>query len=273
MRELGLDAGHALGRHVDVVGSVAGIVGRHAGLRLHRIAGDALRAQLDAHDVARTGESRIGGRAVAVLVFHRDVSGHVGVNRGRRCRERVLGLGHSRQVSIVDGDLLCRVLRRPFAVRHHERDRLADEPDPPLRERRAMRDSDDRAFPGLEIRHRPRALEAGLRQVLAAKHAEHARHLRCRFGVEAYDLRVCAIGAQEISIDLARQVPVCRVLPLPRNQTKVLAPAVERPAHQNSPPCRFDERRGERHYRGPPPTSASIQERRAAKESEHYDSK
>ncbi len=96
--------------------------------------------QRHARHVFRLGEGLVGRGAIAVLVVDREIARHVGVQHRRARRERVLRLDHRRQVAVVDRDQLGGILRGGFALRHHQRDRLADEPHAPVRERGPVRD-------------------------------------------------------------------------------------------------------------------------------------
>ena len=98
------------------------------------------------------GEGRLGG-AVTVLVVHRQVPGHVGMEL-RLCRQRVGGVDHRRQVAIAHDDPLGGILRRGLAVGDHERHRLADEPHAAMGERVAMRHLQRRPVLALEVRQR-----------------------------------------------------------------------------------------------------------------------
>ena len=102
------------------------------------------------------GEGRIGGGAIAVLVFDREVAGDVGMKLRRGRRHRVRRVDHRCEIAVVDDDPLGGVLRRGLALRDHERDRLTDETHPAVGEGGALRDLERRAVLALEMRDRSR---------------------------------------------------------------------------------------------------------------------
>ena len=106
-----------------LVGLVRRVVERGAGLRLHRIAGDALRVQRDAHDMRRVLEARLGAVAIAVLVVERQIVGPVVVDR-RGARGKRGARGHvDRQVLVFDRDRA-----RPRPARWHRSSRRSARP-------------------------------------------------------------------------------------------------------------------------------------------------
>ena len=172
------------------------------------------------------------GGAVAVLVVHRQVAGHVGMQLRRPRRQRVGGVDHRRQVAIAHDDPLGGILRRGLAVGDDQRHRLADEPHPPMGERVAMRDLERGPVLALEMRQRTGVLDAGAHQVVAGEHGAHARARQGLTRIERGDFGMGAIGAQEPAMQLSRQAPVGGETPASGDQTKVLAPAFERVAHR-----------------------------------------
>jgi hypothetical protein len=95
----------------------------------------------------------------------------------------------------------------------------------------------------LETHNRPRVLETGLGDILAAEHAGYTGSRR-RFGdVDPDDLGVGAVGAQEVSEQLPGPLPVRRIAAASGDQTEILAAAFEPFSHGCSLRCSF--RRGE----------------------------
>ncbi len=229
--ELVADRGCALAGQVDVVDPRARIIAGETRFRLHRIAGDALGAEVGAHDAMSLGESRIGGCAIAILIFERQVTGDLGMKLRRRRRDRIRSFDHGRQVAIAHGNPLGGILRRRLCFGDHERDRLTDEAHAVAGERRALRDLERRTVLALDMRDRPRRFGAGARDILAGEHGQHSGRRPRRAHVQCGDLRVRTIRAQEASIDLPWQVPVGGIAPATGDQAKVLASAGESVAH------------------------------------------
>src|SRR5688572_16535811 len=127
----------------------------------------------------------------------------------------------------------------------------------------AMRHLDHRAAFARIRDHRRRGLE--VRRILAREYRQHAGEV----GFDAQDIRVCAIGAQEVRVELAREIPVRGVLAAPSEKPVVLATTLEFPhagCGQDCDAANFQPwgvrtqafRKRNRSERGCPPISASI---------------
>src|SRR5882672_8233219 len=101
----------------------------------------------------------------------------------------------------------------------------------------------DAAPPGI-ARDVGRGLESGLRRVGTGKDRHDSGRLRCLAGFERDDLGVGAVGAEEMAVQLAGQVPVEGVLPLPCDQPEILSPALEYRSHRRVPGKRAPKRSG-----------------------------
>ena len=129
LRQRVFDVADALRRRGELERVARCIVGGDSGFRLHRIAGDALRPNLDAHHVSRRRHRRIGGLAIAVLVFERQIAGHLVVNAHRARGAGIGGFDQHRQVLVVHLDQFGGILRHVLGLGDDHRDRLADEAD------------------------------------------------------------------------------------------------------------------------------------------------
>ncbi len=126
-----------------------------------------------AHDAGRLGEGFFSRRLIAVLVIHREIVGHIGMQRRSTGRERIPRISHRGQITVFDDQLFGGILCFGFSLRDHQRNGLTDEPDPAVRERRPMRVLQFGAALALEEHERPRALEAGTGKVLPRQHSKH----------------------------------------------------------------------------------------------------
>ena len=227
MRQRGLDIRGALARQAELERFVCRVVERDAGLRLHRIAGDALRAQADPHDMRRLGKSWLGARPIAVFIVERQIVGQLLVQADGAVSDRLAGLDHDRQVLVFDLDELGRVLRQGLGLRDHQRHGLADEADAAVRQRGAKRDAQRAAADPLEERHRRRALPAGGDGIVGRHDIEDAGQLARLVGVDPQDFRMRAIGAQEMPRDLALDVVIGGVSTPACDQSDVFPTAPE----------------------------------------------
>ena len=223
----GLDVRDALGRAVQIVHVHRGVVARQAGLRLHRIAGDALRGDADADDMRRLGECLLGAGAVAVFVFEAQVVGHLVVDAWRRCLQRLVRIDHDRQILVFDLDLLGGVLREVLGLRDDNGHRLADEAHAPVRQARTKRNAHRAAADTLEERENRRRLPAGRNDVGAGDDVEHALRLARLGGVDPHDLPMRAVGAQEVRRDLSVEMMIGGVAAAAGDQPLVLPAAPE----------------------------------------------
>ena len=226
-RQRRLDVRDALGRAIQIERVQRGVVVRHAGLRLHRIAGDALRGDFDADDVRGLGERLLDRILAAVLVFEAEVVRHVVVDARRAGFQRGGGIDHHRQVLVFDDDLFRGVLREVLGLRDHHDDRLADEAHLAVREARPERHAHRTAADALEERQHRRRLPAGRDDVLAGHDVEHALGLARLGGVDAHDPGVRPVGAQEMRRRLAVQMVIVGVAALAGDQPLVLPAALE----------------------------------------------
>ena len=103
------------------------VVAGDAGLGLHRIAGDPLRAEVDPHDMRGLGKSFFGAPPIAVFIVERQVVGQFVVQADGAVRDGLAGLDHDRQVLVCDLDELGRVLRQGLGLRDHQSHGFADE--------------------------------------------------------------------------------------------------------------------------------------------------
>ena len=131
--------GHALGREVDVVDTGRRIIGGKAGLRLHRVASDALRIEGETRHAGGARERSLDRSECAIFVFHGEIAGNVGMQLRRARCERIARVNRCWKIAILDDDALGAILRGGFAVRDHERNRLADKAHTLMRKRVAVR--------------------------------------------------------------------------------------------------------------------------------------
>ena len=208
VRQRGLDVRGALARQAELERFICRVVAGDAGLGLHRIAGDPLRAEVDPHDMRGLGKSFFGAPPIAVFIVERQVVGQFVVQADGAVRDGLADLDHHRQVLVCDLDELGRVLRQGLGLRDHQSHGFADKPDAAVRQRGAKRDAQRAAADPFEERHRRRALPAGGDGILGGHDGEDAGQLARLFGVDAQDFRVRAIGAQEVPGDLPLDVVI-----------------------------------------------------------------
>ena len=110
VRKRGFDIRCPLAWQAQLVRFTGRVVDGDAGLRLHRVAGNPLRVQVDPHDMRRVGKSLLGAPPIAVFIVERQVVGHVLVQRDGAVGDGLAGLDHDRQVFVFDLDELGRVL-------------------------------------------------------------------------------------------------------------------------------------------------------------------
>ena len=123
-----------LGRDANLERFIRGVIERDAGFRLHRIAGNPLRVQLDANDMGRLGKSRLGGLPVAVLVVERQIVGQFVMHTDGAFGDGIARRDQRRQIFVFDRDELGGVLSDVFRLRDDQRHRLADIADALMRE-------------------------------------------------------------------------------------------------------------------------------------------
>ena len=170
-------------------------------------------------------ERGFGRRERAVLVFHGEIAGHVRMQLWCTCRQRILRLDHGRKIAIFDRNVLDAVARGGFALRHHERHRLADKAHALVRERMAVRQLERASALAFHEHDRRRGLEGGLHHVRAGQDGEHAGHGERRAGIDRHDLGVGMVAAQEAAMRLTFQIPVGGVFAASGNEASILAPA------------------------------------------------
>ncbi len=225
--ERGPDVRDALGRAVQIVHVRRSVVARQTGLRLHRVAGDALRGDADADDVRRLGKRLLRAGAVAVLVLEAQVVGHLLVHAGRRRLQRLARIHHDWQVLVFDLDGLGRILREVLGLRDDDRHRLADEAHALVRQGRTERDPHRAAADALEERQHRRGLPAGRDDVGAGDDVQHALALARLRGVDSHDPGVRAVGAQEMRRDLSVEMMIGGVTALAGDEPLIFPAAPE----------------------------------------------
>jgi hypothetical protein len=151
------------------------------------------------------------------------------VENGRAVLDRLLHVGHDRQLVVVDGDQLGRVERLLPALGHDHRDRLAGEADLALGQDLVLGDARLVALGDLlaegERRHRPRggqgvgelAVELG-----PGPDREDAGGRLGLLGVDRQDVGVGDRAAHDDQVDHARQHDVVGVAALAGDELRVL---------------------------------------------------
>jgi len=227
LRHAGIDRqafperGDALHARVKGVGIVARVVRRRAAARLHGIRRNARHLDLQTSDVCGPGERSLDGSRVACVEFDRQVARSGFMQLRRAGRQRFLRVNRRGKIAIPDLDQFRRVLRRGKRFRRHQRDRFADKAHLAVRQHRPLRRA--RLHPvlsrGRQLVHLPDV--AGTHRVLAGVDALHARMPARRIDVDRHDLRVRAVGTQEVSVELARKIPVGGVLAAARGEARI----------------------------------------------------
>ena len=207
--------------------SLAASYDGHAGFRLHGIAGNALRAKLDANLVSRARHGLLGGLLIAVFVFERQIVGHVVMNAHGSRGARILGFDQHRQILVLHRDAFGGVLREVLGLGDDDRDRLADKADAIVRQPVARRHVQRGAADAFEESHRRQAFPAGGGEVGAGHDPDDAGHGARRVGVDLHDLRVRPIAAHEISRRLPVDGDIGGVAAMAGDEAGVLTPAVE----------------------------------------------
>ena len=172
---------HALRAGVEMV--LIGHEGGEAGARLHRVADHARDVHVHLHHSRRALERGARAGLVAGFVVEHHVAGHRVVHQRRAGGERFGRVHHRRQLAVLDGDQLGRVLRGDRGLGDDERDRVAGEAHAPLRQRRPAGIDQLHAAAALHRqRRRQRLQHAG--EVGAGEHRDHAgmaaKPLPCR---------------------------------------------------------------------------------------------
>ena len=206
----------------------ARVVGDQARLRLHRIAGDALRMKRQAHDLRCPGEGFIDRRAAAVLVVDRQVARHFGME----LRRRLLRARPRHRPAPAGRDSRRRSARRRPAPPPRSPPRSA----PPAPRRSApapcasaLRCGTLMTVPSLPLKcsDRPRALEAGLHQC-SPQNTPSTPGLADAGLMSIAAISACARSARrKMAAGLSGQVPIGGISPLSGQKTMVLAPALE----------------------------------------------
>ena len=128
-----------LARRPHRVVVAAGVVLRHGGARLHRIADQAVIDQADLGDMRRISKRRSRGLGIAALPVETGVVGNLIKNRSGAWANGVEDADHRRQHLVVDFDRFGRLAGLIERFGDHERHRIADTADLVDRHRRARR--------------------------------------------------------------------------------------------------------------------------------------
>ena len=158
------------------------------------------------------GKGGVDFRGAAGFGFERQIAGHVVVQQRRAGSQRLVRAHYARQVAVFDFDESGRVLCGRRAVGDDQRDRFADEPHFAVSEHRALRRP---RLHAVAPRYRQRMRRPGITRgdrVGAGKHLLDAGMRERRRRLERHDVGMRAVGAHEIPVQLARNVPVGRVL-------------------------------------------------------------
>jgi hypothetical protein len=216
-REIGQHERQALRAGVNVEAFGIRVVRDEAGLRLHRRAGDARGVERQPSDVRRRGERRLGSLLVAVHIVEGKVARDLVVQLRCPRLERGARIHHRRQVAVFDVDRFGRVLRRRRRRGDHQSDLLSDVAHALPRDDVAMRHLDGRAALAGVADHGRGRFEVG--GILARQNRFHPRKPLRR--LQRQDLRMRAIRAQEIAVELLGQIPV-RGVPAAAGQEAVV---------------------------------------------------
>ena len=227
VRKRGFEIRCPLAWQAQLVQFTGRVVDGDAGLRLHRVAGNPLRVQVDAHDMRRVGKSRLGAPPIAVFIVERQVVGHVLVQRDGAVSDSLAGLDHDRQVFVFDLDELGRVLGEGVRLRDNQSDGLADKTDAAMRQRGAKRDAQRAAADPFEEGCRGRSLPARGDGIGCGHDVQDAGQSACRLGVDPQDFCVRTIGAQEMTRNLAADVVIGCVSTPACDQSDVFPTALE----------------------------------------------
>ena len=121
---------------------------------------------------------------------------------------RVVEAHRRRQILVVNRNLFGGVLREQRSVGDDQRDGLADVVHVVARERRPVGFLHLLSADALESDAAGERFEAGRIQVRGGEHEVHARAPARRLRVDAEDFRVRAVGAEKMTVELARKIPV-----------------------------------------------------------------
>ena len=217
----------AAGASMDGVQSGRAVVIADRRARLHGHAGDALDPGLQAHDMRRARERRIGQRLIADVAIGAQIAGTAVPDQRRICFERVAGPHHHRERFIVDRHQLRRIPCSAVRLGDHHADRLADIADLVGRKRRHVHGEHLEAgsYPQRDI-GRPghggvvRDRSAAIGEIVGAgEDGDDTRH-RARLGrIDRLDAGVRVGGANDCRKCHVRQ----------RDIRKIAAPSGEEP--------------------------------------------
>jgi hypothetical protein len=207
-RELAAHRPHALRGGVQEIQILRRVVGAHRRARLHRVADHAGVIGGELHHLRRFRERRVRGRLVAPCEIEHQVARRARMELGRARRDGLLRRGHRRQILVVDDQRLGRVLRLRGSLGDDQRDRFAHVAHHFVREGKSLRQALLGSVPPLEGRRGRDRLEPRLHQLGAADHREHARAFQSLFFLNGNNLRVRAIGADEMAVGLSGEIPV-----------------------------------------------------------------
>ncbi len=221
----GAVAGDALGRRVNGEVAVGLVVDRNAGAGLHRHHREAGVGDVQFGDVRGPGECGSDGRSVAGMEIERHVVGDVVVELRRAGPRSLLGIRHRGQRFDIEHDGLGGVARLRHRLCNHEGDGIADEPHLVHHQRGAVGLQHGRAVAALQRHAGGEDAVAGLGEIGAGPHAQHARHGAGGRDVDAADHAVGVGAADDPGVDLPFEIDVVGIGALAADQGVVfLAP-------------------------------------------------
>ncbi len=210
-RELGAHVRRALRAGVEVVHALGRHPGREARARLHRVAHHARVVDGELHDFRGAGKRSPGLLLVPRFVIQDDISRHLVVHERRARGHGVLRRDDGGKVAIVDRHELRGIVSRDRRLGDDDRDRVAGEAHASLRERRTARMDELGAAAALDRQRGGKGLQ--LLDIRAGEDGQHAGMRERRRRVDGNDLGVRAIGAHEVRMRLAGEIPVGDVAP------------------------------------------------------------
>ena len=227
LRQRRLQIAGALAWRPELELLLGGVVLREAGLRLHRVAGNSLGAELDADDMRGAGKSLLGALPVAVFVIQRQVVGQFVVDAGGARSDALRRLDDDRQILVFDLDEFGGILGEMLGLRDDQRHRLTHETNAVVREASPERHAKRAAADAFEERQHRRRLPPGRDHVGAGHDVQDTRLLSRRRDIDLHDPGVRPVGAQEVRRGLTVDVVVGRVPPAAGHQPEVFTTPFE----------------------------------------------
>ena len=242
-RQARAHADDALRGNVEVIQPARRVVFDDGGLGLHRIANDPRRVEREFHDMRGAGEGRAGRRLVPIFEIEGKIVLELRIDDGRVRGERGFRVDDGWQVLVIDHDLFRGLLRGGGARGDDQRHFLTNEDDLLVRHHLARHGLHLAAALAGKLHHVGRGAIAGRGRVRAGDDGQHARRGERLRNVDAQNICMATIGAQEVAMGLIGEVPVGRVFALAGDEPLVLAPSVKCSAHANPVPVHYCLRR------------------------------